>query len=72
MAAWLHISRKLMEHTTDVGERFAEEARKIHYGEVPEHAIRGQASAKETRELLDEGIPVLPLLLPEGAKGSLQ
>lgn len=72
MAAWLHMSRKLMEHTTDVGERFAEEARKIHYGEVPEHAIRGQASAKETRELLDEGIPVLPLLLPEGAKGSLQ
>ena len=72
MAAWLQMSRKLMEHTTDVGPRFAEEARKIHYGEVPEHAIRGQASAKETRELLDEGIPVMPLLLPEGAKGSLQ
>jgi len=72
MAAWLHMSRKLLEQTTDVGERFAEEARKIHYGEVPEHAIRGQASAQETRELLEEGIPVLPLLLPEGAKGSLQ
>ena len=72
MAAWLHMSRKLLEQTTDVGERFAEEARKIHYGEVHEHAIRGQASAQETRELLEEGIPVLPLLLPEGAKGSLQ
>ena len=72
LAAWLQMSRKLMEHTTDVGPRFAEEARKIHYGEVPEHAIRGQASTKETRELLDEGIPVMPLLLPEGAKGSLQ
>ncbi len=72
MAAWLQMSRKLAEQTTDVGARFAEEARKIHYGEVPEHAIRGQASAQETRELLEEGIPVMPLLLPEGAKGSLQ
>ena len=72
MAAWFQMSRKLMEQTTDVGPRFADEARKIHYGEVPEHAIRGQASANEARELLDEGIPVLPLLLPEGAKGSLQ
>jgi hypothetical protein len=72
MAAWLEMSRKLVANTTDVGDRFAEEARKIHYGEVPEHAIRGQASVKETRELIDEGIAVLPLLLPEGAKGSLQ
>ena len=72
MAAWLEMSRKLVAATTDVGDRFAEEARKIHYGEVPEHAIRGQATVKETRELIDEGIAVLPLLLPEGAKGSLQ
>ena len=72
MAAWLELSRKLVANTTDVGDRFAEEARKIHYGEVPEHAIRGQATVKETRELIDEGIAVLPLLLPEGAKGNLQ
>lgn len=72
MAAWLEMSRKLVANTTDVGDRFAEEARKIHYGEVPEHAIRGQATVQETRELIDEGIAVLPLLLPEGAKGSLQ
>ena len=72
MAAWLEMSRKLVANTTDVGDRFAEEARKIHYGEVPEHAIRGQATVKETRELIDEGIAVLPLLLPEGAKGNLQ
>ena len=72
MAAWLEMSRKLVANTTDVGDRFAEEALKIHYGEVPEHAIRGQATVKETRELIDEGIAVLPLLLPEGAKGNLQ
>lgn len=72
MAAWLELSRKLVANTTDVGDRFAEEARKIHYGEVPEHAIRGQATLKETRELIDEGIGVMPLLLPEISKERLQ
>lgn len=72
MAAWLALSRKVVANTTDVGDRFAEEARKIHYGEVPEHAIRGQTTREEARELIDEGIGVIPLLLPEGAKGSLQ
>ena len=72
LAAWLEMSRKLVANTTDVGSQFAEEARKIHYGEAPERAIRGQATAKETRELLDEGIAVLPLLLPDAAKGTLQ
>ena len=72
MAAWLEMSRKLVANTTDVGDRFAEEARKIHYGEVPEHAIRGQASVKETRELIDEGIGVMPVFLPEISKERLQ
>ena len=48
----------------DVAERFPEEARKIHYGEAPLRGIRGQASLADTLELLDEGIPVLPLPLP--------
>lgn len=72
LAAWLEMSRQLVANTTDVGDRFAHEARKIHYGDAPERAIRGQASAQETRELLDEGIAVLPLLLPESAKNTLQ
>ena len=71
-AAWLEMSRQLVANTTDVGDRFADEARKIHYGDAPERAIRGQASAQETRELLEEGITVLPLLLPEAAKNTLQ
>lgn len=45
----------------DVAERFPEEARKIHYGEVPARGIKGQASLAETRELLEEGIAVLPV-----------
>lgn len=50
-----------LKHTEDVGERFAEEARQIHYGEAPERAIRGQASRQEVEELRDEGIEVLAL-----------
>ncbi|MDT8997804.1 DUF1178 family protein [Paucibacter sp. APW11] len=64
--------REVLSKTEDVGERFAEEARRIHYGETEARAIRGQSSAEETRELLDEGIAVLPLLLPDAAKGTLQ
>jgi len=71
-AAWLHMARQVMAHTEDVGERFAEEARRIHYGEAAERAIRGQATPQQTRELLDEGIAVLPLPLPKGLKEPLQ
>jgi hypothetical protein len=61
--------RELREHivkTADpVGERFAEEARKIHYGESEHRSIYGQATPEEARELAEEGIefhalPVLP------------
>jgi len=44
----------------------------MHYGEIEERPIRGQASPGETAELLDEGIAVLPLLLPDAATESLQ
>ena len=50
----------------------AAEARRMHYGEIEERAIRGQATPQETAELLDEGIVVLPLLIPEAAKETLQ
>jgi len=48
----------------NVGERFPEEARRIHYDEAPARAIRGVATIDETRELLDEGIVVLPAPVP--------
>ena len=52
----------------DVGERFPEEARKIHYGEADARGIIGQASLSEVRELVEEGIEVAPLpVLPEDA-----
>ncbi|MBP7412754.1 MULTISPECIES: DUF1178 family protein [Simplicispira] len=60
-AAWLEVARKIVAQTEDVGAHFADEARRMHHGEVPERAIRGQASREETVQLLDEGIAVLPL-----------
>jgi len=52
----------------DVGEKFPEEARKIHYGEADARGIIGQASFADVRELIEEGIEVAPLpALPEDA-----
>ncbi|MDE1156929.1 MAG: DUF1178 family protein [Neorhizobium sp.] len=48
-------------HAEDVGERFPEEARKIHYGEADARGIIGEASLSDVRELLDEGIDIAPL-----------
>lgn len=69
---WLMACREIVANTVDVGAGFAEEARKIHYGETPERAIRGQATPQETHSLLEEGIAVMPLLLPEGMTGPSQ
>src|SRR5512139_3683865 len=71
-AAWMQLVQQVMAHTEDVGERFAEEARRIHHGESEERGIRGQASKEETQALLEEGIGVLPLPIPKGLKGPLQ
>ena len=48
--------RDIVKATEDVGPRFPDEARKIHYEEAPARAIRGQASREEAKELSDEGI----------------
>lgn len=64
--------RQVMAQTEDVGERFAEEARRIHYGEAQQRGIRGQTSVDEARALADEGIEVLALPVPDALKGPLQ
>ena len=54
--------RKTIEtEFTDVGDGFAEEARKIHYGEAEHSNIYGTCTKQETEELLDEGVEILPL-----------
>lgn len=69
---WLKAVQHVLERTDDVGERFAEEARRMHYGETEIRSIRGQASFEDTEALRDEGIEVLSLSVPVGSKKTLQ
>ncbi len=69
--AWLKMVQHVVANTEDVGQGFAEEARKMHYGETEERNIRGQVSMEETRLLLEEGIAVMPLPMPAALKGSV-
>ncbi len=62
--------RELRDHVTknadNVGEKFPEEARKMHYGEIDHRPIYGEASPDEARAMIDEGLEVSPLpVLPE-------
>lgn len=71
-ARWMRAVREVIAKTEDVGDRFAEEARKMHYGETEERGIRGQATPEQTEALLDEGIAVMPLPMPAALKETLQ
>ena len=55
------VVREVLQRTEDVGERFAEEARRMHYGEAQSRGIRGQTSLAEALELREEGIVVMAL-----------
>jgi hypothetical protein len=54
--ALVELRRQIETHCDYVGPRFAEEARRIHYGETDAHGIYGEATESESRELADEGI----------------
>ena len=60
-ALLLKLAREIAERTEDVGSRFAEEARRIHYDEMPPRGIRGVTTPHEAAALIDEGIAVVPL-----------
>jgi hypothetical protein len=66
MAQELHA--RIVAATVDVGSEFPAEARKIHDGDAPERAIRGQASLEEARALLEEGVTILPLPILPGER----
>jgi hypothetical protein len=61
IAAYRQFVSALIEHSEDVGNSFATEARKIHYNEAPQRAIRGNATSEEFAELADEGVAVVRL-----------
>ena len=66
----LQLVRQMLAKTEDVGDRFAEEARRIHYGEAEQRGIRGRASRDDALALAEEGIEIIAL--PEPLKGTLQ
>jgi hypothetical protein len=55
-AALVELRRQVENHCDYVGPQFAEEARRIHYGETDARGIYGEATSEESRELADEGI----------------
>lgn len=61
--------RHILDSTEDVGNEFPEAARRIHYKEVPERAIRGTATMEEFDELREEGISVAALPFPLAGRG---
>ena len=71
-AAYLQGMRQLLARTEDVGPRFPEEARRIHYGEVPNRGIRGHATPQEREALRDEGIDTVALAVPRALDGPVQ
>lgn len=60
------IKKHVMANAENVGDRFADEARKIHYGESKQRGIYGSATPEDAAELVEEGVEIMPLpLLPE-------
>ena len=70
-AQLLEMLRKIIESTEDVGQKFPEEARRIHYKEAPVRPIRGVASQDEAKALSEEGIEVAHLPFPVVDKSQL-
>ena len=70
-AQLLEMLRKVIESTEDVGQKFPEEARRIHYKEAPARPIRGVASQDEAKALSEEGIEVAHLPFPVVDKSQL-
>jgi hypothetical protein len=69
LTALVELRRQVESKCDYVGERFAEEARKIHYGEADPHGIYGEATIEESRELAEEGIEFgrIPWIAPSDA-----
>jgi hypothetical protein len=64
LAALAKVQAEALKNSTWVGDKFAEETRKMHYGERVEAPIHGQASLAEAKALIEEGVPVAPLPFP--------
>jgi hypothetical protein len=70
LAALASAQKEMLQSSEFVGERFADEARAIHLGETDARAIHGRASRHDAEGLLEDGIPVAPLLFPVPEPGA--
>ena len=61
MAELKALSKKMRENSDYVGEKFAEEARKIHFGETEARGIYGEATPDQARELAEDGVAFMPI-----------
>lgn len=61
MEALKEMSKQVRENAENVGDKFAEEARKIHFGETEARGIYGEATPDEARELIEDGVEFMPL-----------
>jgi hypothetical protein len=61
MARLKALSEKMRENADYVGDKFAEEARKIHFGETDPRGIYGEATAEEARSLAEDGVDFMPI-----------
>ncbi|NSY37492.1 DUF1178 family protein [Leisingera sp. ANG59] len=68
--ALAELRRKVEENSDYVGDSFVREARAMHLGEAPERAIHGEARLEDARELIEEGVPVMPLPFRPGRKSN--
>ncbi len=66
MAEMRALTEKMKAGAEHVGDKFAEEARKIHFGETEARGIYGEANAEEVKALAEDGVPFMPIpTLPE-------
>jgi hypothetical protein len=71
MQAMAAMQVEMLKASTWVGDTFAEDVRAMHYGEKEAVLVHGRATSSEVRDLLDEGIPVAPVLVPLAPPGEL-
>ena len=64
MQALVRAQADALSESQWVGDKFADRARAMHYGEAEQSVIHGTANAQEAREMIEEGLPVAPLLVP--------
>jgi hypothetical protein len=64
MQALAAVQAEALQHSRWVGEKFAEAARSMHYGEREAEVVHGKATAQEAQDLLEEGIAIMPLPFP--------